>query len=88
MSRREVEAILGAPDLVRPQQFTVRWRPGPDGRLVQAEVPYVVYYCSPPHLPPGPHMMTIEYEGQALAPISADAKVIGVSGPHTPDNCG
>ena len=88
MTRREVEAVLGPPDLERWQQFTVRWIPGPAGRLVHTEVPYVVYYCSPPHMPPGSHMMTVEYEGKSLAPITPKAKVISVSGPHTLENCG
>jgi hypothetical protein len=88
MTRREVEELLGVPDLARPQQFTVRWRAGPDGRQAQIEVPYVVYYCSPPHLPPGPHLMTVEYDAELFAPIPPEAKVIDVSGPHTPAGCG
>jgi hypothetical protein len=88
MTRREVEGILGPPDLVRPQQFTIQWRPGPDGRQIQVELQYVVYYCSPPHLPPGRHLMTVEYESEPLAPIPPDARVAEVSGPHTPDGCG
>jgi hypothetical protein len=88
MTRREVEAVLGPPDLERPQQFTHRWRAGPDGRQIQVGLQYVVYYCSPPNLPPGPHLMTVEYESKPLEPITPDAKVAEVSGPHTPDNCG
>jgi hypothetical protein len=88
MTRREVEAILGPPDLERWQQFSSRWRSGPDGKQRYAELQYVIYYCSPPHLPPGRHLMTVEYESKPLEPIPPDAKVAEVSGPHTPDNCG
>jgi SmpA / OmlA family len=88
MTRREVEAILGPPDLERWQQFSSRWRSGPDGKQRYAELQYVIYYCSPPQLPPGRHLMTVEYESKPLEPIPPDAKVAEVSGPHTPDNCG
>lgn len=88
MTRREVEAILGPPDLERWQQFTSRWRTSPDGKQAYVDFQYVIYYCSPPHLPPGTHLMTVEYESKPLEPIPPDAKVAEVSGPHTPDNCG
>lgn len=88
MTRQEVEAILGPPDLVRPQQFTSAWRAGPGGRQTPVELSYVVYYCRPPHLPPGSHLMTVEYESAPLAPIPPGARVFSVSGPHTPDGRG
>ena len=84
MTRREAEAVLGPPDLVRPQQFTGRWRTGPDGRQTYVDMAYVVYYCSPPDLPSGQHLMTVVYESPT--PVPPDAKVFEVSGPHTPDD--
>lgn len=87
-TRAEVEARLGPAHLVRWQQMTSRWLPGPDGQPRLKELPYVIYYCSPPDLPPGPHLMTIEYDAAPLEPIPPTAPVIRVSGPHTPDNCG
>jgi hypothetical protein len=89
MTRREVEALLGPPGREDWRQFTVRWRTDPDGQARQQEIPYVTYYCSPPDLPPGRHLMTIEYDTEPLVvPIPLGAKVIGVSGPHTPEGCG
>ena len=84
MTRREAEAVLGPPDLVRPQQITTRWRVGPDGRQESVGMAYVVYYCSPPDQPPGQHLMTVTYD--ATAPIPLDAKVFEVGGPHVPDD--
>jgi len=88
MTRREVEAILGPPDLERPQQFTIRWRKGPDGSSRQMEAQYLVYYASAPRPGPGAQLMTVEFDSVPLKTIAPDARVIEVSGPHTPDNCG
>jgi SmpA/OmlA family protein len=88
MTRREVEAILGPPDLERPQQFTVRWRKGPDGSSRQVEVQYLVYYASAPQLGPGAQLMTVEFDSEPLKTIPSDARVIDVSGPHTLDDSG
>ena len=84
MTRREAEAVLGPPDLVRPQQITTRWRVGPDGRQETVSIAYVIYYCSPPDQPPGRHLMTVVYD--ASAPIPLDAKVFEGGGPHLPDD--
>lgn len=84
MTRREAEALLGPPDLVRPHQFTGAWRTGPDGRQTYTDMAYVIYYCSPPGLPVGSHMMSVVYESPA--PIPPDAKVFEVSGPHIPND--
>jgi hypothetical protein len=85
MTRREVEAILGPPDLERWQQVSSRYRTGPGGQQTYANLQYVIYYCSPPNLPPGRHLMTVEFESRPFEPIPPDARVTEVGGPHTPD---
>jgi hypothetical protein len=45
---------------------------------------YTVYYCSPPDLPAGQHLMTVVYESPT--PVPSDAEVFEVSGPHAPND--
>ena len=85
MTRQQVEELLGPPGSEDWRQFSDRWEMQPDGSYKKVGFPYVVYYCSPPNLPPGRHLMTVGYRGEPLKPIPMAAQVVEVRGPHYPE---
>jgi hypothetical protein len=84
MTRQQVEELLGPPGREDWRQISDCWDMQPDGSYKKVTFPYVVYYCSPPNLPPGSYLMSVGYRSEALKPIPMDAQVIDVTGPHYP----
>jgi hypothetical protein len=85
MTRQQVEELLGPPDREDSRQFRDRWEMQPDGSFKKVEFPTVLYYCSPPNLPPGSYTMSVGYRSDLDVPIPMDAQVIDVTGPHYPN---